>query len=68
MENSLREIVELLEKMDARNEIRFKNLEDRFVWLGLERSGSDRDVKSLHEDVVATKLAVKDLKKMMGSK
>jgi hypothetical protein len=68
MQNSLKEIVELIEKIDARNEIRIQNLEDRLVRISLNHSDTDRSIKSLHEDVVAAKLIVKDLQKAVGQK
>lgn len=68
MEKTYKEIVELLEKIDARNEIRFQNLEDRLVRMSLNHSDTDRSIKSLHEDVVVTRLSVKDLQKAVGQK
>lgn len=68
MENSLKEIIDLLEKIDARNEIRFQNIDDRLVRLSLDRFDTDQNIKALHEDVVTSKLYIKDIQKAVGQK
>ncbi len=50
-----------IEKMDARNEIRFQKLEISLTNISLRQFDFEQKLESVHSDVLATKLDVRDI-------